>query len=326
MSKDRLSQYIRQRDVLLTGAREQLKGKRAYVYGSVIRAQGPFNDIDVTVVSPGVGEDNLVNAINGMPTQIDYVDFAQTIADRAIGSRDITAGLDCAVVADQEDVLSNAIERRKSELAAQGHYVIHLLSLEELQETNGRDVQQGQSFYAAKRKSGSKRSIMRGCIIAEAMSPSGLDVTDESTRFERLYDLGIIDEEILTAMFSVQAMLPYWRRGNKPEDWDRSLGAVSSWARCVTEQGLGFVRSTAPHYYNDNQLTIIAEREMILDPGTTSDDLLVLWKRLETAGFARLREVAVSLVQHENFPTEEILRSDILSFLPDVRFLLEPKE
>jgi predicted nucleotidyltransferase len=90
MSKDRLSQYIRQRDVLLTGAREQLKGKRAYVYGSVIRAQGPFNDIDVTVVSPGVGEDNLVDAINGMPTQIDYVDFAQTIADRAIGSRDIT--------------------------------------------------------------------------------------------------------------------------------------------------------------------------------------------------------------------------------------------
>ena len=222
-------------------------------------------------------------------------------------------------------VLSNALEKRKHELAVQRNYITHLLALEELQETNGSDVRQGQSFYAAKRKSGSKRSIMRGCIIAEARCLGGLVVTDDSTRFGRLYDLGAIDEEILTAIFSVQAMLPYWRRGNKPDGWDRSLEATSSWVRHVTEQGLRFARSITPHGYDEGQRRVIAEREMILDPCTTSDDLLDLWNRLEKSGLARLREVAVALVQHENFPTEEVLHSGTLSLLPDVRFLLRPK-
>ena len=100
MSKDRLSKYVHQRDILLADARDRFKGRRAYVYGSVIRAQGPFNDIDVAVLSSCAGEsDASEGVVEGLPIQIDYID--SVLSGEVVGSRDITVGLDYAVVADE---------------------------------------------------------------------------------------------------------------------------------------------------------------------------------------------------------------------------------
>lgn len=312
-----LKTYSQEKDRIIRQSKESFNEvDGAFVQGSVARAQGPFNDIDIVVVDEDPHHAHLPSSIHSLPVQYESFTSEQLDPHLELTGRGWLSALDAVVL--RGDNVERTIDERRQRMVEERAQLIHYLLAEDATETSSPDVLSNTSFFAMKRRKGSKRSILRTLVIADALSDNHLSPQPKS-RMEVLLDNQKITEDVILSIFAIQSLLRQFRTpASISSEWDYHLRTTKSWVAKIQEEGLDTATFDACHpLANVTTLLVLAQ-----NPSSTTDELWSAWERCEKSPHKDSLTVARRLVQHENFPLDSLSDSQLRSH-PDITYLLQ---